>query len=204
MLRNETYIYSTNIYQALPGGSEGKESASNAGDPSSVCGQEDPLEKAKATYSSILAWTEEPGGLQFMGSQRVGRDWATNTFTSAVWEVLLHYGRSSKEQKRGGPMDITFQWKSSLLIMMDKVPILLNLTSSWKWQTVDCSISKQTNEEISGIVVCCHISHHQPPFYFPLPLFHTIIFGLTSLLHHLIATIENYVLNNFYFTSISY
>ena len=36
-----------------------------------------------ATRSSILAWkiswTEEPGGLQFMGSQRVGHDWATNT-----------------------------------------------------------------------------------------------------------------------------
>ena len=41
-------------------------------------GQEDPLEKEMATYSSILAWkipwTEEPGGLQFMGSQRVGHD----------------------------------------------------------------------------------------------------------------------------------
>ena len=39
---------------------------------------EDPLEKALATHSSILAWripwTEEPGGLQSMGSQRVGRD----------------------------------------------------------------------------------------------------------------------------------
>ena len=41
-------------------------------------GQEDPLEKAMATHSSILAWsspwTEEPGGLQFIGSQRVRRD----------------------------------------------------------------------------------------------------------------------------------
>ena len=38
-------------------------------------GQEDPLEKGMATYSSILAWripwTEEPGGLKSMGSQRV-------------------------------------------------------------------------------------------------------------------------------------
>ena len=37
---------------------------------------EDPLEEGMATYSSLLAWkipqTEEPGGLQFMGSQRVG------------------------------------------------------------------------------------------------------------------------------------
>ena len=39
--------------------------------------QEDPLEKGTATHSSILAWripwTEEPGGLQSTGSQRVGK-----------------------------------------------------------------------------------------------------------------------------------
>ena len=43
-------------------------------------GQEDPLEWEMATHSSILAckipWTKEPGGLQSMGSQRVGYDWA--------------------------------------------------------------------------------------------------------------------------------
>ena len=47
-------------------------------------GWEDPLEKEMATHSSVLAWRipwmEEPGGLQSMGSQRVGHDWATNTF----------------------------------------------------------------------------------------------------------------------------
>ena len=41
-------------------------------------GWEDPLEKEMATHSSILAWripwTEEPVGLQSMGSQRVGHD----------------------------------------------------------------------------------------------------------------------------------
>ena len=41
-------------------------------------GQEDPLEEEMANHSSILAWeipwTEEPGGLQSMGSQRVGHD----------------------------------------------------------------------------------------------------------------------------------
>ena len=45
-------------------------------------GQEDLLEKEMATHSSILAWkipwTEEPGGLQSMGSQRVGHDWETS------------------------------------------------------------------------------------------------------------------------------
>ena len=48
-------------------------------------GREDPLEKEMATHSSILAWriplTEEPGGLQSMGSQRVGHYWVANTST---------------------------------------------------------------------------------------------------------------------------
>ena len=52
--------------------------ASSAGDVSSIPGLVDPLEKDMAIHSSILAWripwTEEPGGLQSMGSQRVGHD----------------------------------------------------------------------------------------------------------------------------------
>ena len=44
-------------------------------------GWEDPLKEGLATHSSILAWTipwtEEPGGLQYMGSQRTGHDWVT-------------------------------------------------------------------------------------------------------------------------------
>ena len=46
-------------------------------------GWEDLLEKGMATHSSILAWripwTEEPGRLQSMDSQRVRHDWVTNT-----------------------------------------------------------------------------------------------------------------------------
>ena len=45
-------------------------------------GWDDPLEKEMATHSSILAWKipwmEQPGGLQSMGSQRVGHFWATS------------------------------------------------------------------------------------------------------------------------------
>ena len=44
-------------------------------------GWEDPLEEGMATHSSLLAWRvpwkQEPGGLQAMGSQRVGHSWAT-------------------------------------------------------------------------------------------------------------------------------
>ena len=46
-------------------------------------GQEDLLEKEMATHSSIgawrISWTEEPGGLRFMGSQSVRQDSATDT-----------------------------------------------------------------------------------------------------------------------------
>ena len=49
-----------------------------------------------ATQSSILAWripwTEKPGGLQFMESQRVGCDWATNTHTKPVNNVVIVSG----------------------------------------------------------------------------------------------------------------
>ena len=57
-------------------------------------GWEDPLEKEMATHSSILSWripwTEEPGGLQSTGSQRVRHDWATSLhFTlNILWHCL--------------------------------------------------------------------------------------------------------------------
>ena len=62
----------------LPGGSVVKNSPANAGDVSSIPGSGRSLGKEMATHSSILAWeipwTEEPGRLQPMGSQRVRHD----------------------------------------------------------------------------------------------------------------------------------
>ena len=50
-------------------------------------GREDPQEKEKATHSSILAWRipwkEESGGLQSVGLQRVGQDWANPCHSQA-------------------------------------------------------------------------------------------------------------------------
>ena len=58
-------------------------------------GQEDPLEEGMATDSSIPAWripwTEEPGGLQSMGSQRVGHDRAINAFTFSLPFISLKH-----------------------------------------------------------------------------------------------------------------
>ena len=57
-----------------------------------------PLKKERATHSSILAWripwSEEPGGLQSMGSQRVGHDWATK---QQQWFTNYHKFQSRKQ-----------------------------------------------------------------------------------------------------------
>ena len=58
-------------------------------------GWEYPLEKGMAISSNMLAWripqTEEPGGLQSLGSQRVGYDWATSTSTSNGFTVVVKW-----------------------------------------------------------------------------------------------------------------
>ena len=55
-------------------------------------GWEDPLEKEMAIHSSTIAWkipwTEEPGRLQSMGSQRVEHDWVTSFTFTYEWETF--------------------------------------------------------------------------------------------------------------------
>ena len=81
------------IYQLLMGSSGDSEKNLPAMQETQVqsLGREEPLEKGIATHSSILAsrisWTDEPGGLQSMGFQKVRHDWATNTFT--FFQLLL-------------------------------------------------------------------------------------------------------------------
>ena len=81
-------------------------------------GQKDPLEKGMATNSSIFAWripwTEEPGGLQSMGSQRVGHNWATNTFTflSLHNSIQMHQQMLLKYRK-------IFYWNGKLHLLSE-------------------------------------------------------------------------------------
>ena len=67
-----------NHINGFPGGASGKEPACQCGrhrDAGSIPGSGDALEEGMATHSSVLAWriprTEEPGGLQSIGLQRV-------------------------------------------------------------------------------------------------------------------------------------
>ena len=57
-----------------------------------ILDKEDPLEEDMATHSSILAWgipwTEKPGGLQSLGSQKVGQDWSNGLRMQAqLWNI---------------------------------------------------------------------------------------------------------------------
>ena len=80
------FIYLPLITTSLgfPGGSEEKNLPAVQETHVWSLGREDPLEKGMTTHSSILAWripwTEEPGRLQSMGSQRIRHDWVTRTY----------------------------------------------------------------------------------------------------------------------------
>ena len=75
--------------------------------------QEDPLEKGMATHSSILVWkipgTEEPDGLQSTQLQRVGHNWATNTFTF----IFTQDSKPSDIPQDGGKMSFLSSASSS-------------------------------------------------------------------------------------------
>ena len=65
--------------QGFPGGARAKNTnAGDVRDVGTIPGWKEPLEEGMATHCSILAfripWTEEPGGLQSMGSQRIRYD----------------------------------------------------------------------------------------------------------------------------------
>ena len=64
-------------------------------------GQEDPLEEEMATHSKILTWeipwTGKPGGLQSMGSQRVGHDWATKQQSMSLCSSLVTTGKTDHD-----------------------------------------------------------------------------------------------------------
>ena len=77
----------------FPDGSDGKESARNVGDPGSIPGLGRSLEEGMVTLFNVLAWevqwTEEPGGLQSMGSQRVGQNLATEQQQCYIYHPVI-------------------------------------------------------------------------------------------------------------------
>ena len=101
----------------VPGGSDGKKSAAVRETQVHSLRWEDPLEKRMATHSSTLAWrilwTEDSGGLQSTGSQRVRHDWTNYLFQCSHFE--------SKVQ----PLN-RHQWSYSYLICHLVSTLILN------------------------------------------------------------------------------
>ena len=100
-----------------------KMSACNAGDLGSILGSGRSPGKEMATHSNILAWripwTEEPGGLQPTGSQRVGHDWATSLSLSFLpWlnslPVLTLHPLNSVVLKYKHDTHLHVRWHSEL------------------------------------------------------------------------------------------
>ena len=81
LLTHQFLVLLGEVLLGFPGSSEVKNLHEMQETQVRSLGWEDPLEKEMAAHSSILAWeipwTEEPGGLQSMESQRVGQDLAT-------------------------------------------------------------------------------------------------------------------------------
>ena len=79
-------------------------------------GQEDPLQEGMVTHPCILAWripwTEEPGGLQSMGSQRVGHNWVTNFLSSWFHRYVARPWEYGGEQFRHLPSLLVLQFSS--------------------------------------------------------------------------------------------
>ena len=82
-------------------------------------GQEDPLEEGMSTHSSILVWripwTEEPGRLQSMGSQRVRRDWSDLACMHACIQ-LLEWPKF-KKKKNADNTTYGWDWKSDMSLV---------------------------------------------------------------------------------------
>ena len=91
--------------------------------------QEYPLEEEMATHSSILAWaipwTEEPSGLQSMGSQRVGHDWATEQAQdqrNGSWSQVISKRAGAGEYRCLDPLHRTNDGGLSRVILPDSCP----------------------------------------------------------------------------------
>ena len=111
-------------------------------------GGEDPLEKGMATHSNILAWraawTEEPGGLQITGSQRVGHDWSSDTFTFHFAVVLSNHEFNSPHGELSLCLWFALGWQLSQQFWI-KAPVCflgllqphVNMPGQAFWKTTD-------------------------------------------------------------------
>ena len=114
------------------------------------------LEKEMATHSSILAWripwTEEPGGLLFVGSQRAGHNWVTKPHMHAVYRENGHKASSwmFPGWKQKGVRNEAENYNIIVLESQETAQLLGVLKLSWM---------QQRNEDWK----CCHRAAPGPP-----------------------------------------
>ena len=150
------------------GGSVCQESTCSAGDLGFIPGSGSSLEKDMATHSSILAWriswTEEPGGLQSMGSQGAGHDWTTTSspwhLFSAVWLgcafVCFHvffFLRFAKFFRSVGwwfsfMMENSWSWLLQLLLLLHPLPCFSEfpLTYGHDWSDLAAAAAPKSKD----------------------------------------------------------
>ena len=118
-------------------------------------GQEDHPEKGMATHSNILAWripwTEEPGGLQSIGLQRVGHDWVTNTLMRFYSLRLQLFKETTEKQFHSkinfNQLGFTFMAQKSYL-MMNKVCTHMGEIHQDKWN-IDIIVFIDSSGQVS-------------------------------------------------------
>ena len=113
-------------------------------------GREDPLEKEMATHSSTLAWkipwSEKPGRLQSMGSQRVGHNWATSlhnfiSFCRIRNNVYTTYSTQSSRKWNSRAKNIV---GTSLVVQWLRIRLPMQGTQVWSPVQEDPTCHKAT------------------------------------------------------------
>ena len=151
----------------------------------SLC--KDTPETGMAIHSSIFAWkipwTDEPGGLQSMGSQTVGHDCVTNTTGQAMLKILLLLKGTEYLQHKGSVRDGSYIWPPMFLVHLSPEPVvflLLTVEDHRHWILLNsCS-----DQYYSLLLRCSRFtqSPHRPlkhsfssAFFFFLPLPYSLL-----------------------------
>ena len=146
-------------------------------------GWEDPLEKGMAVFlPGESPWTEEPGGLQSTGSQRVGHDWATKhsrdvkrTFVSIQYAFLLH---------SAFPVQYTFLFRSSKVILTMTEP-----ATAWLQSRFSATGSLQLWPKQAHFDSCSSLWLYSLSYPFLSVKIHLSFMALVK--HHLLQALSN-------------
>ena len=137
-------------------------------------GQEDPLQKEMAIHSSTLAWktpwTEKPGGLKSMRSQRVGHDWVTSLNNLNREQRLFNHLKSTWKHRwwimeREGEKQLYAPYILLLALRLLKIADILHLCY-WRRVAEGWFIShKRMLKCTQNMPLCMYIHYHIFCFY---------------------------------------